>query len=246
MVQFLGNALGCSDNSIVLPYPGLSMTAAHSFMNITNADFNYFNQAVLQVMATNGVSTADQSVSMSDSSRIEVLKRQPWLSWRPPELPFAINLIVKSHTLRCPMQLWVLLLWRNQLRPIRLWSLRWLRRQTPPRTVEVLSSFHCWPSCSLLLLILCKNFFFPIVLEIKRLWGKKVICWSSWLMVQKLWLEFVRLWCSMERKCWSSRFALKKKNFVHEMNENHNCAWFYSFVMICFCTGKIYGGAVGW
>jgi len=58
LIQFFGAALGCSDGTIGT-YAGANMTAAHNFMIINNANFNYFNQAVLGVMRGAGVTAAD-------------------------------------------------------------------------------------------------------------------------------------------------------------------------------------------
>jgi len=58
LIQFFGAALGCSDGTIGT-YAGANMTASHNFMIINNANFNYFNQAVLGVMRGAGVTAAD-------------------------------------------------------------------------------------------------------------------------------------------------------------------------------------------
>jgi truncated hemoglobin YjbI len=58
LVQFFGQALGCTDGSIG-PYQGATLVNSHSFMQINNAQFNYFNQVILGLLAFGGVAPAD-------------------------------------------------------------------------------------------------------------------------------------------------------------------------------------------
>jgi len=59
LVQFFGGGLGCSDGSIT-PYTGPSMSRVHQKMGIDFAAFSYFNDQVISVLASAGVSSTDQ------------------------------------------------------------------------------------------------------------------------------------------------------------------------------------------
>jgi len=73
LIQFFGAALGCSDGTIGT-YAGANMTAAHNFMIINNANFNYFNQAVLGVMRGAGVTAADLTsvLAVLETTRVSI------------------------------------------------------------------------------------------------------------------------------------------------------------------------------
>jgi len=64
LVQFFGNALGCSDGTIGA-YAGATMTASHNFMKITAPQFAYFEQAVESVMGGYGVTATDLATVQS-------------------------------------------------------------------------------------------------------------------------------------------------------------------------------------
>jgi len=58
LVQFFGMALGCTDGSIGT-YQGVSLSASHVILPIGGVAFNAFNQALLGVLTTLGVSATD-------------------------------------------------------------------------------------------------------------------------------------------------------------------------------------------
>jgi len=60
LVQYFGMNLGCSDGTIGA-YQGVSMPASHAILPINNAAFTTFNTALVGVLATLGVSAADQA-----------------------------------------------------------------------------------------------------------------------------------------------------------------------------------------
>jgi len=58
LVSFFGTALMCSDETLP-PYGGPNMKAVHKIMRINEAEFNFFNVQVIQVLRNAGVTTPD-------------------------------------------------------------------------------------------------------------------------------------------------------------------------------------------
>jgi len=59
LVQFFGDALGCSDGTIT-PYTGPKMDKVHQSMGIASNEFNFFNDQVIAVLKGAGVTDIDQ------------------------------------------------------------------------------------------------------------------------------------------------------------------------------------------
>jgi len=59
LVTFFGGALGCHDGTVA-KYGGPSMRDVHKLMGIHDAEFNYFNIQLLEVLRTAGVSRPDR------------------------------------------------------------------------------------------------------------------------------------------------------------------------------------------
>jgi len=77
LVTFFGGALGCQDGT-VSKYGGPSMRDVHKLMGIHNAEFNFFNIQLLEVLRSAGVSRPDRMAvdKVLNTTRTDIVTAQ--------------------------------------------------------------------------------------------------------------------------------------------------------------------------
>jgi truncated hemoglobin YjbI len=89
LVEFFGSALGCKDTTIIAYTGNSDMKAVHASMNISAAEFDAFNNAVVSVAAGLGVTTTDQAFlkSVLETTRSAIVAGSSTSSTKPTTGP---------------------------------------------------------------------------------------------------------------------------------------------------------------
>jgi len=74
LIQFFGYVLGCSDPNFPAYQGNLNMQVVHAALPINNVSFNFFNQQVINVVASAGVTSGDQAsiLAVLETERINI------------------------------------------------------------------------------------------------------------------------------------------------------------------------------